>query len=131
MKYSGSCLCGEVKFDVNADAIWCSNCHCTMCQKAHGAAFVTWVGFPEESVSLRDENEALQWYNSSSGADRGFCGQCGSSPFFRSTRWGGELHIARTLIDVETGGTDALIPTKNSFFDTHVSWCKFDDVLVS
>ena len=34
----GSCLCGGVRFE--ADAIqMISTCHCSMCRKAHGAAY--------------------------------------------------------------------------------------------
>jgi len=128
MKYSGSCLCSAVSFETAADAIWCSHCHCTQCQKAHAAAFVTWAGFPEEKVNIYGDNR-LKWYKSSAEAERGFCSECGSTLFFRSTRWAGELHIARSLIRCLIDGEGELVPTRHSYFDTHVSWCQIDDAL--
>jgi hypothetical protein len=34
-----SCLCGGVKFRINGALSQARNCHCSMCRKAHGAAF--------------------------------------------------------------------------------------------
>jgi hypothetical protein len=35
----GSCLCGSIKYQINGRLFDALNCHCTMCRKAHGAAF--------------------------------------------------------------------------------------------
>ena len=119
----GQCLCGRVSFSTNAASIWCAHCHCRMCQFAHGAAFVTWIGLAADAVEIRDDE--LQWYQSSAEAERGFCRQCGTSLFFRSSKWPGELHVARALIegdiDREPGG--------HSFYDSHVTWVSTDDDL--
>jgi len=37
----GSCLCGEVKYEIDGSLRDVRNCHCSMCRKAHGAAFRT------------------------------------------------------------------------------------------
>jgi hypothetical protein len=42
----GACLCGAVQFELQLPATWVAHCHCTMCRRAHGAAFVTWVSVP-------------------------------------------------------------------------------------
>ena len=34
----GSCLCGEVRFEIDGPLMRSSHCHCRQCQKAHGAA---------------------------------------------------------------------------------------------
>ena len=113
---SGHCLCGEVKFSTEAEHLWCAHCHCTMCQLGHGAAFVTWAGYPDNAVTLTDSR--LVWYQSSKEGERGFCGQCGTTLFFRSTRWPGELHIATGLIQGKTNPQ----PTGHAHYDTHFSW---------
>ena len=87
-----------------------------MCQRAHGAAYVTWLGCAEDSVVV--DSRQLVWYRSSDSAERGFCRQCGSTLFFRSGKWPGELHIARACIE---GPVDRE-PEVNAFHDTHVSW---------
>ncbi|MGH8286041.1 MAG: GFA family protein, partial [Steroidobacteraceae bacterium] len=37
----GSCLCGGVRFEIDGPVGRASHCHCSMCRKAHGAAFGT------------------------------------------------------------------------------------------
>jgi hypothetical protein len=97
-----------------------------MCQRAHGAAFVTWAGFDAEALQLADGAEPLlQWYRSSPEAERGFCKQCGSSLFFRSSRWPGEVHVARANLE---GALDRT-PQAHVFYDTHVPWFEVNDGL--
>ena len=39
----GSCLCGAVQFEVTLPVKANVHCHCSMCRKAHGAAFATFA----------------------------------------------------------------------------------------
>jgi hypothetical protein len=94
----GQCLCGVTRFEFDLPTKWVAHCHCTMCRRAHGAAFVTWVGVVDTQFRWVAK-ESLRWYASSPGAERGFCGQCGSPIAFRSARWPGEIHLARALIE--------------------------------
>lgn len=96
-----------------------------MCRREHGAGYVTWVGFDNEQVKLNDKEGNLCWYESSPGAERGFCSHCGSSLFFRSRRWAGEMHIALGCINDSIDRQ----PQANVFFDRHVDWMPIDDSL--
>jgi len=124
-KVEGSCLCGAVKFSANLPSKWCAHCHCSMCRKAHGAGYVTWVGFEQDQVRFTKDTDQLEWHDSSPGAQRGFCRHCGSSMFFRSERWAGELHIALGCINDEMDRK----PQANVFFDRHVDWMPIDETL--
>ena len=95
----GSCFCGAIAFTANLPSKWCSHCHCSMCRKTHGAGYVTWVGFEADEVSIVKGEDQLNWFDSSTDAQRGFCNRCGSSLFFRSERWASELHIALGCMD--------------------------------
>jgi hypothetical protein len=119
---SGACLCGAVRFRVPLPSLWVAHCHCTRCQRAHGAAFVTWVGVVAAQAELTDPQARLRWHVTDQGAERGFCGCCGSPMFFRSPRWPGELHIARALF------VDALdrAPEGHSHFESRVPWVLHD-----
>ena len=121
----GSCLCGAVGFTAQLPSKWVAHCHCTRCQRAHGAAFVTWSGFPSAAVVIDDPQSALRWHTADTGAQRGFCSDCGSPMFFRSERWRGELHVARALF------RDPLdrAPQSHVNFDTHVDWVNIADEL--
>jgi len=95
----GSCQCGAVRLLADLPSLWLAHCHCTLCRKAHGAGFVTWIGFAAERCQIEDSQHALRWYASSAGAERGFCSGCGSMLLFRSQRWPGELHVAVGMLD--------------------------------
>lgn len=122
---SGGCLCGAVRFEAELPSKWCAHCHCSMCRRAHGAGYVTWVGFPSAQFHLRRGDDRLVWYASSPGARRGFCRTCGSTMLFESERWAGETHVALGCLD---GPIDRQ-PQANVFFDAHVDWMPIDETL--
>ena len=121
----GSCLCTAVQFAARLPTKWVAHCHCTRCQRAHGAPFVTWAGFEAAAVEISDPQAQLRWYVASEGGSRGFCGRCGSPMFFKSERWPGELHVARALfcepLDRE--------PQAHVYYETHVQWVTITDNL--
>jgi hypothetical protein len=121
----GACLCGAVRFSAALPSKWVAHCHCTYCRRAHGAAFVTWAGFPTAQVTVDADAQAPTWYASSPGARRGFCGRCGSPMFFESERWPGETHVARALFIDELDRA----PSAHVFYETHVPWLVLDDAL--
>lgn len=114
----GGCQCGAVRFACTLPSKWVAHCHCTMCQRAHGAAFVTWVGMPVERVQVGDDDAQLRWYASSSAAQRGFCARCGSTLFFRGERWAGELHIVLANFDDPVDRA----PQAHVFWQSRVHW---------
>lgn len=122
---TGACLCGAVRFELRLPSKWCAHCHCTMCRRAHGAGYVTWVGMEERNFGFLLGADHVRWYASSSGAERGFCPTCGSTMFFRGQRWADEIHVALGCMD---GPIDRQ-PQANAFYDTHVDWMPIDEAL--
>lgn len=122
---TGTCLCGGIRFTARFPSNWVAHCHCTRCQRAHGAAFVTWVSVAAKEATIDDTGAVLRWHGSPPGGERGFCSRCGSPMFFRSGRWPGELHIARALF---TEPVDRE-PQVHAFYDTHVDWVHLADDL--
>ncbi len=45
---TGSCLCGNVAYEVNADPGPIVHCHCSTCRKTHGSAFSTVTNVPRD-----------------------------------------------------------------------------------
>lgn len=119
----GRCLCGDIRFSAQLPSKWVAHCHCTMCQKSGGSAFVTWVGLEEERCRIEDPQGRLRWYASSDKGERGFCSHCGSTLFFRSERWAGELHVTLANFDAPVDRA----PQAHVFWDTHVEWVKLDE----
>ena len=95
----GSCLCGDVHFALTFPSKWVAHCHCSLCRRAHGAAFVTWVGMEDTHVSIDDPHSRLRWYASTPGAERGFCSRCGSTLFFRSGHYEGHDYEIWRCVD--------------------------------
>ena len=75
----GSCLCGTVRWTVTPPYSGMSHCHCSMCRKAHGAPFATYMGAKPENLTFESGEEAIVSYESSPGFTRTFCGSCGSA----------------------------------------------------
>ena len=121
----GSCLCGAVRFRATGPSLFCAHCHCAWCRKAHGAAFVTWIGWPEGSVAVTAAGDALVWFRSSEQSRRAFCSTCGTTLFYASTLCPGELHDARALVD---GPVDRA-PSAHIFTDQRVDWIELHDEL--
>jgi hypothetical protein len=116
----GSCLCGAIRFRFGLPPRWVAHCHCTMCRRAQGAGFVTWIGTDGDRFELLGSGDLLRSYRSSPGATRSFCGSCGSPLFFESTRWPGELHI--TLASVDPAIAATLQPQGHVHWSQRVPW---------
>lgn len=82
--YLGSCLCGGVQFMVAAEIESVSHCHCSMCRKAHGAAFATYGSVLRDKHSFTRGQELLRQFQSSQLVTRMFCAVCGSPLLWRS-----------------------------------------------
>lgn len=121
----GSCLCGAVRFRAALPSKFCAHCHCNNCRRAHGAAFVTWVGFLAAQVEVIEGAGFLKRYHTDTNATRSFCSSCGSTLFFEGERWTGEIHVVRGNID---GEIDRL-PEAHAYVDHHAKWWSIDDEL--
>jgi hypothetical protein len=84
IEYKGSCLCGQVRYSVTGEIKDVSHCHCSMCRKAHGAAFATSANVPAASHQFTQGTELLQVFNSSGNTERIFCSSCGSPMLWRN-----------------------------------------------
>jgi len=78
MPMSGSCLCGSITYEVDAPFQFVGNCHCSICRRGHGAAFVTWGILTPGSFRWTAGEELLRRYESSPGRERCSCSVCGS-----------------------------------------------------
>lgn len=114
----GRCLCGAVAFECTLPTKWVAHCHCSLCRRAHGAAFVTWAGFEQSRFRHTAGEQQLRWYRSTPEAERGFCTHCGSTLFFRSSRWPGEIHVAVANLDAPLDRA----PQAHVYWNTHVDW---------
>ena len=78
LNMKGSCLCGEIQYEVKELASPIQHCSCNTCRKAHSAAFNTAAGVNVEYFRWLKGEKLLSQYSSSPGKVRYFCSQCGS-----------------------------------------------------
>ena len=121
---AGSCLCRSVRFRVELPSLFCAHCHCTMCQRSHGAPFVTWFAVPRERFVLQAD-ETLTRYRSSDHGTRSFCRRCGSTLFCESTH--SPRHIDIVLANME-GAIDRR-PECHVYYDSRAPWIDLSDAL--
>ncbi len=76
---SGHCLCGAVTVEATPSKPHVEACHCDMCRRWGGIAFLGLQCGP--NVSFTGEEHIVR-YKSSDWAERGFCGKCGSNLFY-------------------------------------------------
>lgn len=77
----GACLCGAVSFELRGPLTAPTACHCGMCRRWHGALGVYTSSAKKDFHLTGGEN--LRWYRSGPSSERGFCGACGSTLFWR------------------------------------------------
>lgn len=117
-QHEGSCLCGQVKFEVNGHFESFYLCHCKHCQKDTGSA---------HAANLFSTSAELHWLTNSNDIKtfnlpltkhtRSFCGQCGSA--VPSLQMGGKLLV------VPAGSLDTPIdisPTAHIFCASKACW---------
>lgn len=74
----GSCLCGQVEYEVSQLDSPIRHCSCRTCRKAHAAAFNTSASVAGEHFKWLKGSAGLKAFESSPGKHRYFCGNCGS-----------------------------------------------------
>lgn len=116
-RYKGSCLCGQVSFDVTGFSDEAAACHCTMCRKFHGAAFGTLVEV--EGLRWLSGSELLKDFVAANNTVRKFCGNCGSSLAFLA------CGATADQVELAISAFDEAIPVKidaHIYTDYKASW---------
>jgi len=98
----GSCLCGQVKYEVTSFAKPGSHCHCGQCRKHHGAAFGTYVAASPGAFTYTAGADLVRDYASSEDYIRSFCTHCGSTLTFRPAV-GDRVGVAMGTFDDDPG----------------------------
>lgn len=119
MIYNGSCLCSAIRYQVIGDFESTSHCHCTMCQKQHGAACGSYGTLDNSQVQWLSGLDTISYYQSSPGVLRGFCSHCGSSlTWVSESQSPGKIAIALGTLDTPYENS----VTRNIFTETRVKW---------
>jgi hypothetical protein len=81
---TGGCLCGGVRFRVDAPLVVATYCHCTRCQRRTGTAASAQARIQPGSLTVTQGEELIRTYAPPDGFPKLFCGACGSALWSRS-----------------------------------------------
>ncbi len=86
--FSGGCACGAVRYECSATPIVMLNCHCRDCQRSSGGGSSSVVIVPAAAFVLSRGEPRYYAVRGHAGhtARRGFCSECGSPLFGRTSR---------------------------------------------
>ena len=121
----GSCLCGGVCYEIEGNLKGALNCHCTMCRKAHGAAFRSRARVRTRDFRWVKGEQLVTWYESSPGTHRGFCRVCGSKLLSRFDGDAASYGLPLGALDGDPGVRPAL----HVFVAHKASWYEITDSL--
>jgi hypothetical protein len=125
----GGCLCGGVRFELDAAAGPFELCHCNRCRKVSGSAFMAGLGVRRDAFRLLAGRELIHSYEApildAPPAYRvSFCARCGS-PVPDPDGTSDWFEIPAGLLD-----NDPLLrPDKHIFVELHAPWHEIADRL--
>ena len=123
MAITGSCLCGAVGYEISGRLLDACHCHCSMCRKAHGAAYATYASLRPEAFRWTSGEEFVTRYDSSPTMSRIFCSVCGSP---LAATGDGQIDSI-TLGTVE--GDPEIRPRSHIFAGSKATWHEISDAL--
>jgi hypothetical protein len=112
----GGCLCGALRYRIAAAPHDAGYCHCQMCQRATGAPAVAWLTMASDGFAWISGEPAT--CRSSAGAERLFCGNCGTPMVMRT-------FAEPDLVDVTLASLDdpeAIRPDHHIWTASRIAW---------
>jgi hypothetical protein len=122
MKIDGSCSCGMIKVEGEADPDTANICHCTDCQTATGSAFR--VSIPVSGATLKINGRPAIYIKTTaeSGNPRAqaFCPTCGA-PIYSTTPGEGQQALYMVRVGI-LNQRDRLVPKRQIWWRSARDW---------
>lgn len=104
-KHHGSCLCGGIHYEIDGELGAVTWCHCTLCRKGNGTAFLIAVPVDANRFSFTQGADLVAEYESSPGVSRTFCRRCGSPLYGQRDSMPGVLRLRPGSLDTPYDGS--------------------------
>jgi hypothetical protein len=120
---SGGCGCGAVRFEVTSPFVSAVYCHCTRCQRRTGTGASANARAEPGSFRILAGEDRLRAWKPDGGAEKWFCGDCGSALFSRRP----DDHLQ---VGVRLGALDSdpeIRPSARQFVDYASVWERIPD----
>lgn len=122
MRIDGTCACGTIKVEGEADPEKTQVCHCTDCQSGSGTAFRVSIPVPGATFKMTGQPTFYVKTTAESGNPRvqAFCPKCGS-PIYSTTNGQGVQPSYAVRVGI-LRQRDQLIPRKQNWFRSARAW---------
>ncbi len=100
---TGGCLCGGVRFEVDAPLVVASYCHCTRCQRRTGTGSSAQARIVPGSLRITAGEALVRAYRPAHGFDKLYCEACGSALWSRSQDDPGVISVRLGVFDADPG----------------------------
>ena len=110
----GGCLCGAVRYRTDGTPTHITHCHCSLCRRAAGVAFLSWFTVPAASFSF--VRGAPARFASSEKAVRQFCSGCGTQLTFQFNATPDSIDVTLCSLD----DPDCLQPEDHIYTSTRL-----------
>ncbi len=126
MGVTGSCLCGEIQYELAERAVWSHSCHCSRCRKTSGGAFAPSLFFPLSAFRYTRGSDSIRSFKPQDAErfEHFFCTHCGSSLPFPDE--------ARDIVGVPMGTLDTdpqFSPKMHIYVASKAPWYSITDEL--
>ena len=101
ISHPGGCLCGAVRYEITADPVRVTICHCTYCQAASGGPYAIVVLFPRDAFLPTGETATYAHRSDESGAllTTHSCPTCKTRVFVDLERFEGIVGVLGGTLD--------------------------------
>ncbi len=115
---TGGCNCGAVRFEIDAPPAGASYCHCRRCQRRTGTAASANARLDPGSFRIVAGDASLRAWKPPDGAEKWFCGECGSALFSRQPDHPERVGVRMGAFDADPG----VRPSARQFVAYAASW---------
>lgn len=127
MTRTGSCLCGDITYEIEGDQLAVAVCHCEHCQRQSGGAFST--NFVAHGSQLTISGDIKTYEDKGRTGDavyvlRKFCGNCGSPIVSELMEPEGVVAIKVGTLD----DTSDITPDVQAWCDDKQSWVNLEGI---
>ncbi|MBI3768583.1 MAG: GFA family protein [Deltaproteobacteria bacterium] len=120
---NGGCFCGAIRYETAGTPFQLTNCHCSICRRTTGAAFVTWFSVPRSEFRLVQGTPTR--FRSTAKGMRSFCPRCGTQLTFEHDDTADEIDVTTCSLD----DPERLPPEDHAHTSSRLRWVKVSDDL--
>jgi len=122
-RLTGRCGCGGVRYEITSPLVSAVYCHCTRCQRRTGTAASASARVEPGSFRVVEGEDRLRGWKPEGGAEKWFCGDCGSALFSLSPGDPDQIAVRLGSFDSDPG----IRPGARQFVAYAAAWEEIPD----